>query len=170
MLQNTLECKARKRKRSDNDGSTNFKHKTKMTRILIILISTFGLTSLANADTIDFWLVYYNNVKIQEFNQYSKGEIVLKIKDIKKTDSLTVKYFRDTPCEDCETQVAIENGKHFVITKGKGVGTLNPIKISVYALLQYHLKADKEVYEVFYNERQITSRTQRALIFRIKLE
>lgn len=141
-----------------------------MTRILIILISTFGLTSFAKADTIDFWHVYYNNVKIQEYNQYSKGEIVLKIKDIKKTDSLAVKYFRDTPCEDCETQAEIENGKHFVITKGKGVGTFNPIKISVYDLLQYHLKADKEVYEVFYHEGQITSRTQRVLIFRIKFE
>ena len=141
-----------------------------MTRILIILISTFGLFSSAKADTIDYWHVYYNNIKIQEFNQYSKGAIVLKIKDIKKTDSLTVKYFHDTPCSDCKTQVAIENGRHFVITKGQGLGTFNPIKISIYDLLQYHLKADKEFYEVFYHEGQITSRTQRILIFRIKLE
>ncbi len=141
-----------------------------MTKILIILISTFGLIGSVKADTIDFWHVYYNNVKIQEYNQYSKGIIVLKIKDIKKTDSLSIKYFRDTPCDDCETQVAIENGRHFVITKGKGLGTFNPIKVSVYDLLQYHLKADKEVYEVFYHEGQITSRTQRVLIFRIKLE
>ena len=141
-----------------------------MTRILIILISTFGLFSSAKADTIDYWHVYYNNIQIQEFNQYTKGAIVLKIKDIKKTDSLTVKYFRDRPCSDCETQVDIENGRHFVITKGQGLGTFNPIKISIYDLLQYHLKADKEVYEVFYHEGQITSRTQRILIFRIKLE
>lgn len=146
------------------------KTENKMTRILIILISTFGLFSSAKADTIDYWHVYYNNIQIQEFNQYTKGAIVLKIKDIKKTDSLTVKYFRDTPCSDCETQVAIENGRHFVITKGQGLGTFNPIKISIYDLLQYHLKADKEVYEVFYHEGQITSRTQRILIFRIKLE
>ena len=141
-----------------------------MTRILIILISTFGLFSSAKADTIDYWHVYYDNIKIKEYNQYSKGEIVLKIKDIKNTDSLTIKYFRDTPCDKCETKVAIENGRHFVITSGKGFGTFNPIKISVYDLLQYHLKADKEVYEVFYHEGQITSRTQRVLIFRIKLE
>jgi hypothetical protein len=141
-----------------------------MKRILIILISTLGLINSAKADTIDYWNIYYNKVKIKEYNQYSNGEIVLKIKDIKKTDSLTVKYFRDTPCKDCETQVAIENGRHFVITKGNGIGTFNPIKIPVYDLLQYYLKADKEVYDVFYHEGQITSRTQRLLIFRIKLE
>ena len=131
---------------------------------------TFGLFSSAKADTINYWHVYYNKIKIKEYNQYSKGEIVLKIKDIKKTDSLTIKYFRDTPCENCETQVAIENRKHFVITKGKGLGTFNPIKISVDDLLQYHLKADKEVYEVFYHDGQIKGRTPRVLIFRIKLE
>jgi hypothetical protein len=141
-----------------------------MTKILIILISIFGFIDSFKADTIDYWHVYYNNIKIQEYNQYSKGEIVLKIKDIKKTDSLTIKYFRDTPCEECETHVVIENGKHFVITSGKGIGTFYPIKISVYDLLQFHQKAEKEVYEVFYHEGQITSRTQRVLIFRIKLE
>jgi len=141
-----------------------------MTKILIILISTFGLFSSTKADTIDYWHVYYNKIKIKEFNQNSKGEIVLKIKDIKKTDTLTVRYFRDTPCSDCETQVSIENVRNFVITKGKGLGTFNPIKISIYDLLKYHLKADKEVYKVFYHEGQITSRTHRVLIFKIKLD
>ena len=141
-----------------------------MKQIFLILISTLGLSSFVKADTIDFWHVYYNNVKIQEFNEYSKGEIHFKVKDIKKTDTLTIKYFRDTPCDNCETQVSIENGKHFVITKVNGIGTFNPIKISVYDLLQYHLKADKEVYEVFYHEGKIIGRTQRVLIFRIKLE
>jgi hypothetical protein len=131
---------------------------------------TTGLFASAKADTIDYWQVYYNESKIKEYTQYSKGEIVLKIKEIKKTDTLTVKYFRDTPCDDCETQVAIENGKHLVITTGKGLGTFNPIKISVYDLLQYHLKADKAIYEAFYQEGQVTSRAQRVLIFRIKLE
>ena len=74
-----------------------------MTRILVILITTIGLFNSAKADTIDYWHVYYNKIKIKEYNQYSKGEIVLKIKDIKKSDSLTIKYFRDTPCDDCLT-------------------------------------------------------------------
>jgi hypothetical protein len=140
-----------------------------MIRILIILTSTIVFFSSAKADTIDYWHVYYNKTKIKECNQYSKGEIVIKIKDIKKTDSLTIKYFRDTPCENCETQVIIENGK-YIVTKGKGLGTFSPIKVSLYDLLQYHLKADKDVYEVFYQEGQITGPELRVQILRIKLE
>jgi len=138
-----------------------------MTKILIILISALGLFNSAKADTIDYWHIYYNKIKIKEYNQYSNGVITLKVKDIKKTDSLTVMYFRDTPCDNCETQLAIEDRKHRAITKGKGIGTFKPIKVSVFDLLQYHLKSDKTVYEVYYQE---TSRTQRVLIFNIKLE
>jgi len=141
-----------------------------MTRILIILVSAMGLFSSAKADTIDYWHIYYNRIKVNEFNQYSKGEIVLKIKNIRSTDSLMVKYFRDTPCVDCETHVTIENEKHFVIIKGKGLGTFNPISISIYDLLQYHLKNGQEVYDVFYHDGQNTGRGQKVLIFRAKLE
>ncbi len=138
-----------------------------MTRLLIILISTIGFLNPAKADTIDYWHVYYNKTKIKDYNQYSNGVITIKIKDIKKTDYLTVKYFRDTPCDNCETQVTIENEKHIVVVKGKGVGTFKPIKVSVFDILQYHLKANNNIYDVFYQE---ASRTQKTIIFRIKLE
>jgi hypothetical protein len=114
--------------------------------------------------------VFYNETKIKEYSQYSKGEIVFKIKDIKKTDSLTVNYFRDSPCNGCETRVTIVNEEQFVITKGLGFGTLNPIKVSVYNLLLYHLKVNKDEFEVFYEEVQPTKSSVKFLIFKIKLE
>lgn len=135
-----------------------------MTRILIILISTIGLISSAKSDTIDYWLVYYNKVKIKEYNQYSKGEIILKIKDIKKTDSLTIKYFRDTPCDDCLTNLTIESDDNFVITKGQGTGTFNPINVSVFDLI---LKANRNYYNVYYYEK---NKPKKILLFKIKLE
>jgi hypothetical protein len=141
-----------------------------MTRIPITFISIFSFFSTAKADTIDFWHIYYNNIKIQAYNQFSKGVINIKIKDIKETDTLTIKYFNDTPCSVCEAQITIENEGHSEITKGNGLGGFNPIKISVYELLQYHLKHENEHYEVFYQERQSKNPTQRVLIFSIKLE
>lgn len=135
-----------------------------MTRILIILISTIGLIDSVKSDTIDYWLVYYNKVKIKEYNQYSKGEIILKIKDIKKTDSLTIKYFRDTPCDDCLTNLTIESDDNFVITKGQGTGTFNPINVSVFDLI---LKANRNYYNVYYYE---NNKQEKILLFRIKLE
>ena len=146
------------------------KLKVKMTRILIILISTIGLLGSATADTIDYWNVYYNKARVKEFNVGADGEIVVKIRNIKSTDSLMVEYYRDTPCFDCLTKLTIENKEHFVITKGAGIGTFNPIKISVYDLLQYHLKAGGDFYEVFYQEDYLLNPLQRRMIFRIKLE
>ena len=139
-------------------------------KILIALICTLAMLSSVKADTIDFWHVYYNKVKIREYNQYSKGVITLPIKDIKKTDTLTVRYFRDTPCSNCETRVAVENEAHVVIANVNGYGTFNPISVSVSDLLQHALKPGKAVYDVFYSERQSTNPTPSVLIFKIKLE
>jgi hypothetical protein len=67
-----------------------------MKRILVVFILTIGLTNFVKPDTVDFWHVYYNGVKIKEFHQYSKDkEIILKIKDIKENDLLTIVYFND---------------------------------------------------------------------------
>jgi hypothetical protein len=54
-----------------------------------------------------------------------------------------------------------------VVTKAKGIGTFNPIKISVFDLL---LKYYTKFYYVFYQEEQNTRQTQRVLLFKIKLE
>ena len=78
--------------------------------ILILLVS-----NICKADTIDYWHVYYNKTKIKEFNQISRGKtLVFKIANIKKKDSITVKYFRDTPCFDCVTSLTAEDEKHYV--------------------------------------------------------
>ena len=138
-----------------------------MKKFILLFISTLWIFNIAKADTIDYWHVYYNNKKIKEYNQYSKGEITIKVRHIKKTDSLTIMYFRDTPCSECETHVIVENKSHFVITKGKGVGTFNPIRISVFDFL---LKADRNFSYVYYQEKHKTNQTQRLLLFKIKLE
>lgn len=87
-----------------------------------------------------------------------------------QTDSLTIRYFRDTPCWDCATTVTIENDKHSVGVRDQGKGTLDPVKISVYDLLQYHLKAQKDMYVVFYYEGIPRSKTDRQLLCGIKFE
>ncbi len=137
-----------------------------MKRISLILISITGFIDSAKADTIDYWHVYYNDIKIKEYNQYAKGEIVLKIKDIKKSDTLTIKYFRDTPCRDCLTRVSIEGGDGAVMTQGQGIGTFNPIKVPLFELIH---KANGEFCNVYYYEEE-SKRRGKILLFRIKIE
>jgi hypothetical protein len=139
-----------------------------MTKIFIVFGLIISFFSAAKSDTIDFWHIYYNDVEIKAYNQFARGDIILKIKDIRETDSLVVKYFRDTPCLGCDTYVEIENAEHSIVAEGVGRGTYNPIKISVYDIAQYHLKFGNEHYAVFYRENQYLKK--RVLIFNLKFE
>ncbi|MCH5716410.1 hypothetical protein [Niabella hibiscisoli] len=128
-----------------------------------------GLNQTARADTIDYWHVYYNKIKIKEYNLNTRETVILKARDIKKADKLVIKYFRDTPCNNCESAMTIENDKHVVILKGMGRGTFNPVGISLYDLLQHHIRTKENIYSVFYNEGQHRLEKEDP-IFKIKLE
>jgi len=111
-----------------------------MKRISVIIILTISLINIVKADTIDYWHIYYNDVKIKEFNLNSSEEIkeiTLKIDDIKPTDILTIRYFRDTRYNKCETIVEFEDSSNFVVTKGvcMDTGEGEPIKISIVSLV-----------------------------------
>jgi len=112
--------------------------KTKTFFRVAILATLLFCVQKASADTIDYWHIYYNDVKIKEFNQYSSEEIkeiTLNINNAKKTDTLIVRYFRDVHYFDCETKVEIEDGFDFLVTKGVGIGIGEPIKIPIFNLL-----------------------------------
>lgn len=132
--------------------------------ILILLVS-----NICKADTIDYWHVYYNKTKIKEFNQISRGKtLVFKIANIKKKDSITVKYFRDTPCFDCVTSLTAEDEKHYVVVINHGKGTFNPVSFSLADILRYKEQNNKDYFEVYYYETH--SVADKILLFRMKLE
>ena len=107
-----------------------------MKKLLLIVLSIVGFVNFTKADTIDFWSIYLNETKLQNCNGFAIGKVVLKINDIKRTDSLTVNYFTCAACFDCETRVSVENSQGKVIASGKGLGTYNPIKISLFDMVQ----------------------------------
>ena len=141
-----------------------------MKNALLIFLTVLGLSQMTKADTIDFWHVYYNKAKIREFNQYSTREIILKLNKIKSGDSITVRYFRDTPCSYCSTYLTVESGKHHVILTSKGKGTYNPISFSLKDLIAYRMSSGKNYFDIFYFERENKSLSNKIFIFRIKLE
>ncbi|MFM2307872.1 MAG: hypothetical protein RLZZ367_2541 [Bacteroidota bacterium] len=144
--------------------ATLIKMKAKFILVSFVLNTVFGLT--AKADTIDFWHVYYNGVKIREYNGYAVDIISLKADSVGSNDSITVKYFRDTPCYDCATNVTVEDDKHHVITTDNGKGTFSPVSF----LLKKVVDSGIKFFEVFYSEGEIKSRADKILLFRIKLE
>jgi hypothetical protein len=139
-------------------------------KVLKVIIVLVFLPSLSKADTIDVWNISYNHRIIKHFNGYSKGEIVLKMDSIKPGDSLTVVYFRDTPCHDCATFLAVENEKHLVFFGNSNRGTGTPISIAIEQLLAIRNNGYIRPFLVFYHEGKLERRSDKILLFRIRLE
>ena len=133
----------------------------------IFLIFFFFLGSfISKADTIDVWHVYYNKMKIKEYNEYNKGKIKIKAKQYKNGDKIVVKHFDDTPCQDCEIFLFIENGKKKIETKAKGEG--NALSVSVKDLIELN-KQKKTVFKVYYSGTSSGKQTPKKLLFEIEI-
>ena len=129
---------------------------------------TFAIFPITGNDSIDFWQVYYNQKMIREFKDFGKNELKFKLDSLKGKDSITVKYFRDTPCPDCVTHLSVEDGKHRVLVASEGKGTFNPVSFSVNKLIELHQQG-YSYFEIFYSEGEVRSKADRLLLFRILL-
>ena len=138
-------------------------------KLLLILFLIF-FSFQAKADTIAFCHVYYNSIKILDINFFQPNELVLKLDSIQSSDSITIRYFTDTPCFDCPTKLIIENEKHLPFFSSENVGTSSPLTFSVQQLVELREKGYEQRFELFYTEGIPVSRTDRQFILRIKLE
>jgi hypothetical protein len=137
---------------------------------LLLLFSLLFFSFQAKADTIDFCHVYYNNIKILDINFFHQNELVLKLDSIQSSDSISIRYFRDTPCFDCPQSLSIENEKHTIFFTKTRIGTFSPLTFSVQQLVELQKQGYLQSFEVFYSNELTTSRTMKRLILRIQLE
>ena len=137
--------------------------------VRILLVFLF-MSTFSKADTIDVWNIYYNQRLIQNFNDFTANEIVLKMDSIQPGDSITLRYYRDTPCHDCATFLVIENEKHYVFFERSNRGTGTPISFSVDQLLAIRNNGYIRPFLVFYHEGKLERRSDKILLFRIRLE
>ncbi len=137
---------------------------------LLLLLSLLFCSFQAKADTIDFCHVYYNNIKILDINFFRPNDLVLKLDSFQSSDSITIRYFRDTPCFDCPTKLIVENEKHLPFFSIENVGTSSPFTFSLQQLIELRKEGYEHRFEVFYTEGIPVSRTGREFVLRIKLE
>jgi hypothetical protein len=120
-----------------------------MKAALIFLFTLIGFYKAAHADTVDYWHVYYNGVKIKEFQQFKSNDVLIEAKIIRTNDSLRVVLFTDTPCRECQQLVTISaeaSGSNLVKVKGRLEG--NGISFSLNDLLQYSKQSGKKSFKV----------------------
>jgi hypothetical protein len=114
---------------------------------LFILSLLFCFLQSARADSIDYWHIHYNGHEAAVFHQYKHPELNLARMDVSANDSISLRYFRDTPCEDCETRLVLQAGDSSLVL-GRGRGTFQPVHFKVNQLLQ----SGQETLHIWYEE------------------
>jgi len=141
-----------------------------MKKLLLILIISLSFGSISMADTIDFWHIYYNNVKVQECNGYMDYVLILKLDSINAEDSITVRYFRDTPCEDCSKYLHVRGAKTKRDFLFFSYGFIDPMIIRIKFIKEHFEKTGDTIYDVNYCDEKSVFGTKAIQIFKIKLE
>ncbi len=87
-----------------------------MKKTIVLLYVFVGIVTQAKADTIDYWRAYYNGVEISDF-QIVDGRRTLKFEyeKIRDLDSITLKYFTDTPNSAMNGVLTAHDEEHYSI-------------------------------------------------------
>jgi hypothetical protein len=141
-----------------------------MKKILFLFLIIFTTSQTLKADTIDVWHVYYNKIKLGEFNTFGKNKIVLKLDSLKIGDSITIKYFKDTRCYECITHVIVEDEKQHNILTSTGKGSYNPVSFSVNKLIELKRQGYDQDFQIFYIEGELKNKSDKNLILSISIE
>ena len=139
-------------------------------KIILVFVIAISPLNYVKADTIDFWHVSYNKIKIREYNQLVAIEtLVLKLDSIEDNDSITVNYFRDISCNCLAFLVLEDENQTTTLTKLRK-GTFVPLTFALKELINYKNRTNKNAIEIFYTESAMRNPKDKVLLFRIKLE
>jgi len=131
----------------------------------------------AYRDTVDYWRVYYNGVKLRDYDlgytsfkdAFNYTKIIFKLDSIKGEDSITVRYGSDTPCFDCTKYLAFYDGTNEVII-GKSTGLRSPVSFILKELINFRNRTGKNIFDIFYSEDPSESVHRKHIVFTIQLE
>jgi len=105
--------------------------------------------------------VYYNNEVIRQFNQNDIGRknvVEIEKAAVKESDTLTVKYWHDTPFDTCRCSLILWSPQYNMGYSIQGSGRGNEFKIALGELLAYSRKQGVFTFEVQYVEEMWSSK------------
>lgn len=133
-----------------------------MIRLFFLFISIITFQIEGKCDTIANWQIYHNENLIAELNIFNKeSEVIILKEKLKLGDSITVNYFKDTPCFNCPSNLSFEDSNGNLISIWNGQGTFTPKKFLIDTLL----KSKEENFNIWYDE----GKMERQLLFVINI-
>lgn len=125
-----------------------------MKKTLILIVFNL-LAVIGKCDTLNFCHVYLNDSLIERFNgQLDEWIVKLNNEKINQEDSLTIRYFTDTPCSPCiqRIEVFLEIKEKTPIAETDVFG--GELTLSLKDLLQLKEKYGLDEFPIVYSERQ----------------
>jgi len=139
-----------------------------MKRVVFLFLIILGFLSQgksAPCDTIDFYWIYYNDTVWVKLNQNMYGyQLKIDKINIKRNDSISIKYGTDTPGEDRWNSIQLEDDKHTLLKENIGKGDWSRISFSVNELIKIATICQIKTLYFYYNN------DNRRLLFQLKLE
>ncbi len=106
------------------------------------------------SDTICFWHVSLNNKIVNQFNELTKyPSITIKRSDVNQSDSITIRFYKDTPCYDCKINLSINNDHKMIIEQTSNIGTFSPLTINLFELINSKENQTSTYFEFYYYEK-----------------
>src|ERR1044072_6544278 len=137
-----------------------------MRTIFLFLFALIGSMAL-EADTLDYYHVYYHGRKIGDFGEGHVIKVVIKSDSVRMKDTLFVNVFRDAGCSNCTYSMLIfgNKGPMMVDTSQHSQNFCVPFG----PLLEYKFKTGTTEFNGYYTEYLDATRS-RVISFKIILQ
>jgi len=117
-----------------------------ITLLLLILFSTYS-----KARTIANWTIYLNGKKLKTFNTFGNN-IDFKASQLKFGDKLSIQYFDDTRCNDCNYELLIRNGYKGELVSKKFKSETELVELDLTEVIKDDLGSNPRIFFVFFSE------------------
>ena len=142
-------------------------------KIIIILLLTLSFKGFSTElDTLDYWHVYKNDKIIAKFNSVSK-DLNIKIKkcEIKETDTISIRYGKDTRCSNCKYILFVRDEKKRKLRITESDKYWDKLSFGLLDLIEFGQKNKSKRYDFYYWERNSDGKNGRMkLVLQMTLE
>jgi len=142
-------------------------------KIIIILLLTLSFKGFSTElDTLDYWHVYKNDKIIAKFNSVSKDlNIKIKKSEIKETDTISIRYGKDTRCSNCKYILFVRDEKNRKLRITESDEFWGKLSFGLTDLTEFGRKNESKRYDFYYWERNREGKNRRMkLVLQMTLE
>lgn len=126
------------------------------------------------AYNIDSWQIFYNLKKIGSFDENTEkltktgGRMTIHLVDstISESDSISIHYWSDTPCEDCNSTLYVIAEHQTVAIRKTAIGNRTPLTFKVKELENFAKSNSITEFDLYYSDKgQIPRRKLCTIVF-----